>query len=163
MLLMTDRMWKAFCGTMIPSRVLMGVQMVIYGAAYWYVEKGQYFYQRLIDGPFGFMWIVVLVGCGMWLVTSAVAEGWVRLKAQTIRRRVELPTAVVAYGRTRFFCYFFVVSLWAALCFNSWGDGVPKMMDLFAPVYVVFLTWAAVNDAYQRRKARSRHVSVLGK
>lgn len=164
-MILPDRVWKAFIGTLIPVRVFMGCQMLLYGAAYFFVEKG-HFYDSLLRHEGGFLWILGLGVGGVWMVASALCESWVRVKGLQVPHMVKLPRAAVFLSRSRFTCYFFAGVLWSSLTFNTWVDGIVRVLDFMGPLYVVFITWAAVNDAYQRRKiwlSRATPVFVLGK
>lgn len=149
---LSDRVWKAFAGTLIPLRVFIGAQMMVFGLSYFWTGPQHHFYVNLISTPFGHLWLVFLVFGGTWMVVSALCEAWVRTRALSIPRWVSLNPWVVFMGRTRFCCYYFAGAIWGGLSFGAWEDGDPKLMDIMAPLYIVFLTWAAVNDAYQRRK-----------
>jgi hypothetical protein len=165
-MILSDRMWRAIPGTLLPLRVFMGVQMLLYGMAYLWVGTAHRFYSRMVAMDLGELWLVGLTVGGGWLLLSAVCEGWVRMKAATIPRRVTLNGLIVGIGRTRFCCYYFCGSVWGGLGVGSWGDPTRTLMDWMAPTFIIFLTWMAVNDAYQRRKywiAHPQPTFALGK
>lgn len=149
---LTDRVLKAWTGTMIPLRMFMAVQMMIYGIAYFVVPPiPGGFYESLVDVPHGWLWIFGMGSAGLWMMTSALVEGWLRVEnANTPWARFPLYLRLIS--NSRFASYFFTGCLWFGVTFNLWMSAVYQITSLIGPVFIVFISWAAVNDATQRRK-----------
>lgn len=165
-MLLSDKMWKAFAGTMIPVRMMIGMQMLAYAAAFWWTEGAHPMYQAMLAMLGGGWWVVAMGFGGAWMLTSATCEGFIRIKSLDVPRWVELNPTVICVGRTRFCSYLFAGAVWGGLCYSSWTDEISRPLDFTGPVFLMFITWATVNDAYQRRKhsiARAQPAFVLAK
>ncbi len=150
MLYLTERVLRAWAGTMIPLRVFMGLQMLVYVLNF-YIRSDPPSHSSILFQPYGWLWLLGLGGGGLWLMASAGAEGWMRIQNALCPWKV-CPVLLEWVSRSRFTCYFFCGCLWSGNIFNSWMDGRISLMDSMSPVFLLFLVRTSVNDATQRRK-----------
>lgn len=148
---LTERVLKAWAGTMIPLRTFMGLQMMVYALSVWGQSLPSRFKAVMVDQPYGELWLLGLGGAGLWIVASAGAEGWTRIQNAMCPWKV-CPLILNILSNSRFYSYFFAGCVWLDIMFEMWLDGYSSIMDHLAPLFLFFLVWAAVNDATQQRK-----------
>ena len=132
----------------IPLRLFMGVQMLVYGILCAIDPKdlrGAYLYDQ-----YGWIWIVLLVTGGLWLAVLAAMEiyaGWYwrGLGKKSCRRCLKVSRILTVPG------YFYAGAVWAGLGYKLVVDGHFQTVDFMAPVYLLFLLFVAYKDACAKR------------
>lgn len=134
---------------MIPLRLFMGLQMLMYGAmgalnptelreAYWF------------DDTCWIWWVVLLMVGGFWLSTFAALEiyaGWNWRGLGTKKCRMCVKASSVA----RIPGYFFCGAVWAGLGYKLLWDDHFQVIDVMAPTFMLFLLFIAYKDACKKR------------
>lgn len=141
---------------MIPLRLFMGLQMIIYGVVLWFTPddlRNAYLFEE-----HGWMWIVLLVSGGVWLAAFAALEiyagwNWRGLGKKSCRTCIKASSVAKVPG------YFYCGAVWAGLGYQLLWDGQYQTVDFMAPTYLLFLLFIAYKDACKKRSRVLRHDS----
>ncbi len=123
-----------------PLRMFMGLQMLCWGA---FIETRGFSSEWL--------WAVVMVCGGAWIILTAMGESYIRNKWPRIwtpvqRRKYRLLTKYTVFG------YFFSGAVWGGMVTHAMYDWDFEYLDFLGPLYMMFLFYLAFSDASKKRK-----------
>ncbi len=130
-----------------PLRMFMGLHMIGWGAM---IEVQGVWSLESTDAT-SWLWPVVMVFGGLWVIATAVVEAYVRSSWPRVWRP-EQRTFYRRLTKVAVMSYFFGGAAWGGVASHAVYQRSFQELDFLCPLYVLFFFYLAFSDASKKRK-----------